>query len=656
MQIFAFLLNHPENKGTEKSVPFSVFFITTTDNTSFHALNPVFFVFLQNMARLSDNTSEKFQFVDYKNATFLLGTYRADKNHLDWIIGKNPYRFESLYNIRYNENLFESRKGGFTSDFCPDFVLIYNHANPSDGYHLFPCISSSKKSEKDMKSLQYPNPKGSYLVYLLGEEIQTEPLNIESVISSIKEKNPVANMPVVVTGDFLGNYVDATKPIQTPLEKSKENVLRFIDLFAGIGGIRCGLEQAATELGLQPICVFTSEIKPYAIKVLQDNHPTETISGDITKIETKNIPDFDILCAGFPCQAFSAAGNRDGFADTRGTLFFDVERILKDKMPKGFILENVEGLINHDNGKTLQVIIGNLMALGYKVNYRLLNSKDFGVPQERKRIYIVGALNDNIDLDNFEPIHKKLEAVLEANGKISNSPFVKKLLSIYSIKDLIGKSIKDKRGGCSNIHSWDIEIKGHISKEEKKLMGQIMTERRKKKWAEEWGIDWMDGMPLTEKQISTFFENDKLNAMLTHLTQLGYLKFEHPKKKVETKVTTSTGRVVTTYRREFDSSKEKGYNIVAGKLSFEVNEILDPKGIAPTLVATDMHRIYVPDGNGIRKLSLREGLRLFGYPDSLKFDITEKDGFDLLGNTVVVPVIKSVAQRLLNTIYNNGKI
>ncbi len=261
-------------------------------------------------------------------------------------------------------------------------------------------------------------------------------------------------------------------------------------------------------------------------------------------------------------------------------------------------------------------------------------------------------MNGNVNLDHFDPVHKNLGEILEKKEETSQSPFVRKLLSIYSINELIGKSIKDKRGGHTNIHSWDIELKGSISKEEKKLMSCIMTERRKKKWAQEWQIEWMDGMPLTEKQISTFFKSDNLNNMLIHLTQLGYLRYEYPKKKIEKKVSTPTGKEVSTFRREFDTTKDKGYNIVAGKLSFEVNEILDPKGIAPTLVATDMQHLYVPDGNGIRKLSLREGLRLFGYPETMKFDITEKDGFDLLGNTVVVPVIKAVANRLLNTIKN----
>lgn len=119
-----------------------------------------------------------------------------------------------------------------------------------------------------------------------------------------------------------------------------KGTIKFIDLFAGIGGIRCGLELAAHEAGYKTECVFTSEIKKHAIKVLKQNHPNELINGDITQVNEKEIPDFDICCAGFPCQSFSGGGKRLGFTETRGTLFFDVERILKKKEPAGFILEN----------------------------------------------------------------------------------------------------------------------------------------------------------------------------------------------------------------------------------------------------------------------------------------------------------------------------
>lgn len=419
---------------------------------------------------------------------------------------------------------------------------------------------------------------------------------------------------------------------------------RIIDLFAGIGGIRLGLEQALAEAGHTSECVFTSEIKPHAIKVLQQNHPSDEIHGDITQISEQDIPDFDILCAGFPCQAFSAAGKRMGFADTRGTLFFHVERILKAKRPQGFILENVEGLVNHDGGRTFATILEHLNNLNYHIAYKVLNSKNFGVPQERKRIYIVGTLRNNVELGFFTPTYKKLADVLQKGQPTVKSKFIDLLLSKYDINYLYGKSIKDKRGGTNNIHSWDIGTKGDVTPEEKRLLDRILTERRKKQWASIIGIEWMDGMPLTLKQIKTFYSHPDLESMLAHLEEMGYLKLEHPKKRVT--VTTDTGE---SFARVQDETKEKGYNIVTGKLSFEINKILSPNDIAPTLVAMDMQKLYVEDCGGLRRLTLREGLRLFGYPDTFKFDVSEKDGFDLLGNTVVVPVIKAVAQRLVKT-------
>lgn len=423
-------------------------------------------------------------------------------------------------------------------------------------------------------------------------------------------------------------------------------MIKFIDLFAGIGGIRCGLEQAIEEAGLKSLCVFTSEIKPHAIKVLRQNYPDEIIKGDITKVDAESIPDFDILCAGFPCQAFSAAGKREGFADTRGTLFFDVERILLIKRPQGFILENVEGLVNHDGGRTLKVIIKHLNDAGYNVTYKILNSMNFGVPQERKRIYIVGTLKDKVNIENFPVNHTTLSNVFESGKPIYQSEFVRLLLSKYKVADLYGKSIKDKRGGKNNIHSWDLELKGKTSEEERFLLNLILTKRRYKKWADIYGIEWMDGMPLTKEMITSFYQSPNLDEILEDLVVKGYLRFEHPKKKVVTK----NENGVDFSRRVYDTSLPKGYNIVSGKLSFEINKILNPNEVAPTLVAMDMQKLFVGDNGGLRKLTLREGLRLFGYPESYKFDVSEKEGFDLLGNTVVVPVIKAVCSRLLSNI------
>lgn len=159
--------------------------------------------------------------------------------------------------------------------------------------------------------------------------------------------------------------------------------LKFIDLFAGIGGFRLGFEAACKHKKVQYECVFSSEIKKSAISVYKENFNDEKIHGDITKIDEKSIPKFDVLLAGFPCQAFSTAGVRRGFLDTRGTLFFDIERIIKFHKPKAFILENVEGLVKHDIqnksdniGRTLEVILHNLRKLGYKVNWEVLNSSE----------------------------------------------------------------------------------------------------------------------------------------------------------------------------------------------------------------------------------------------------------------------------------------
>ena len=399
--------------------------------------------------------------------------------------------------------------------------------------------------------------------------------------------------------------------------------IRFIDLFSGIGGIREGFEQAARTRDLNPICVFSSEIKESAIKVFHRNHHGEVMTGDITSVDPMSIPDFDVLLAGFPCQAFSSAGKRQGFNDTRGTLFFNVASILKAKKPFGFVLENVEGLVNHDMehakkdskiGRTLSVILRTLRDLGYETTWKVLNACEYGVPQERKRVYIVGTLCGAPDLSSFQKRKTTLRSVLETGLPCSNSPFVKKLLSLYSVSDLVGKAIKDKRGGNNNIHSWDLETKGPVSARQKLLLNTMLKKRRSHKWAELYGLDWMDGMPMTAEMIRTFWNEDGLKEDLRYLTEKRYLRFEHPKKKVD------DGNGAS--HREPALDKPKGYNLVAGKKSFEVNVILNPDGFAPTLVAMDMGGIYVPDGKGIRPLSMREGLRLFGYPDNFSFDTT----------------------------------
>ena len=167
--------------------------------------------------------------------------------------------------------------------------------------------------------------------------------------------------------------------------------IRFFDMFAGIGGFRSGLEAIG---GFE--CVGHCEIDKFANQAYNAIYEPkgEVYYEDARQIEPKGMPDFDLLCGGFPCQSFSIAGRRGGFADARGTLFFEIARIAAVKRPAYLLLENVPGLLSHDGGRTFAAILGALSQLGYDVTWQVLNSKDFGVPQSRKRVYIIGYLGE----------------------------------------------------------------------------------------------------------------------------------------------------------------------------------------------------------------------------------------------------------------------
>jgi DNA (cytosine-5)-methyltransferase 1 len=173
-------------------------------------------------------------------------------------------------------------------------------------------------------------------------------------------------------------------------EKKK---VRFIDLFCGIGGFRYAAQNVAKKRDIESKCVFSSDIDPHC-KIAYENNFGESPTGDITAVDANTIPDHDLLLAGFPCQPFSIIGQMKGFSDTRGTLFFEIARILATKKPTAFVLENVKLLRGHNGGQTLSVILDTLKDLGYKTDFRVLNALDFGLPQKRERIWIVGFKND----------------------------------------------------------------------------------------------------------------------------------------------------------------------------------------------------------------------------------------------------------------------
>src|SRR5690625_5193157 len=183
-------------------------------------------------------------------------------------------------------------------------------------------------------------------------------------------------------------------PKEFPRKTYEQYSFTYASLFSGLGGFEQALNQSGGE------CVFSSEIATFAAQAYEALY-SDKPAGDITKIDAKDIPDHDLLVGGFPCQAFSLAGKRKGFEDTRGTLFFDIARIAAEKKPKALLLENVKGLVNHDRGNTLDVMIETLNDIGYVVDFDVLNSKYFGVPQNRERIFIVAIRKDLIEAEPF---------------------------------------------------------------------------------------------------------------------------------------------------------------------------------------------------------------------------------------------------------------
>lgn len=249
------------------------------------------------------------------------------------------------------------------------------------------------------------------------------------------------------------------KLLTTTMNNSNTKIFRAIDLFAGIGGIRRGFKNVFnSEIDF----VFSSEIDKNAQKTYQLNY-NEIPFGDITSIDESDIPPHDIILAGFPCQAFSVAGHRKGFEDTRGTLFFDVARIAKYHKPKVLFLENVKGFVGHDKGRTFEVVKKTLEDIGYKLFYQVLNTKDFDVPQNRERIYIIAFLDD-IKEFSFPKIIKPLKTIHDFLEKSVDEKFY------YNNKPLYEK-IKDNIVSCDTVYQW----RRHYVRENKNSVCPTLT-------------------------------------------------------------------------------------------------------------------------------------------------------------------------------------
>lgn len=213
------------------------------------------------------------------------------------------------------------------------------------------------------------------------------------------------------------------------IDKKTLNNYTFIDLFAGLGGFRIALESLGAK------CVYSNEWDVPVQQVYADNFG-DTPEGDITKVDEFSIPDHDILCAGFPCQAFSISGKQRGFEDSRGTLFFDVARIVKAKKPKIVFMENVKNFASHDNGRTLEVVKNTMEELGYTFNQRVLNAVDYGVPQKRERIYMV-CFRKDLNISQFSypkpfKLTKHVEDFLLSDEKLVEHLYVDRPDTYYN--------------------------------------------------------------------------------------------------------------------------------------------------------------------------------------------------------------------------------
>ncbi|MBE9008017.1 DNA (cytosine-5-)-methyltransferase [Fortiea sp. LEGE XX443] len=419
--------------------------------------------------------------------------------------------------------------------------------------------------------------------------------------------------------------------------------IRFVDLFAGIGGIRLAFEQAAQLIDLKTECVLSSEIDEDS-KFVYGTNFSEVPLGDIKEITT--LPEHDVLLAGFPCQSFSYAGKKEGFGDTRGTLFFEIVRLIDTHKPKVFVFENVRGLYTHEQGKTLKTIKHEMQKRGYSFDALLLNSANFGLPQNRVRLYLIGFLNKSPKLNLFSDLgpkdshsfnHKQL-SLFESSDQptpttvtdiLEDDPdpkyncsksFINALSKVVgnNFEKLHGCRLIDYRGGNS-IHSWELGLRGECTQEEIKLMNLFITKRRNQEFGRH-----QDGKLLTQEQIATFYKNPELGNILNSLVSKKYLKIVNGK-----------------------------YKPVSGNFSFEVYKFLDPNKISVTLVASDANRLGIYHNGRVRKITPKEAARLQGFPDNFILHFNDDKAYYQLGNSVSINVVRVISKEVLLNLLGN---
>ena len=420
---------------------------------------------------------------------------------------------------------------------------------------------------------------------------------------------------------------------------------KFIDLFSGVGGFRIPLEKLGGK------CVAYSEIDKNAIDVYKNNFNTnsEVFLGDITKI--KKIPKTDLVVGGVPCQAWSVAGKKKGFNDPRGKLWKDCIQLVKKNKPKAFIFENVKGLYDPRNKGSLELIISEFRKSGYDVFHKVLNAYDFGLPQNRDRLFIVGIRAD-IKLDFNFPIptdnHKPLTKIID-NLDIKSIHLKKKK---FIPKNLFGEKIPfsrnrfqkddelndffifcDTRDGHTTIHSWDLIKTSQI---EKKICLAILKNRRKKIYGE-----W-DGNPLSFKSIKDIVKETNIRNLKSLIKKKILIQEEDG--RYELMNTKNSAGINGIYRVFLPQS-----DIFATITATENRDFIATKSITgknpEEYKKKFIKEIY--SKNNYRLLSGRESGRLQGFPDDFKIHPNDKIAKKQFGNAVPTNVVYSLAKELL---------
>ena len=389
---------------------------------------------------------------------------------------------------------------------------------------------------------------------------------------------------------------------------------RVFSMFSGVGGFELGLLASGADIELVGFC----EDNKYASQILNKRFKGVTNYGDATKLISEEIPDFDLLVGGFPCQAFSVAGKQRGFDDTRGTLFFEVARILRDKKPKHFILENVRGLLSHDKGRTLQTIFGVLSDLGYEYQWEVLNSKNFGVPQNRERIYIVGHLRGTSRPKVF-PIRRESKSV---TTEIKPKEITKDMPQAQRVYDTNGTSVNLKAlgggdGGKTGLYQVGASVGFNHKKDEYKAEASDIAHCIDANYFKGFGSENRAGVlacltpdRMEKRQNGRRFKDDGEPMFTLTQQDIHGVALEQP-------VTHNTLTEATGNRA--GSSKEF---------------IRSVKNINKAI-------------KQIRRLTPVECERLQGFPDGWTEGLSDTQRYKCMGNAVTTTVVTEVVKRLL---------